>query len=172
MVMMMARWLMADGCMMAGWCAEYQQNWTWSPTRQVGRLGPHLGQARFVLTENRKKATLSIHTTLSWENGYACAAVMTEQEISDTRNRIRIKVARTTGFFTLGVCTGGSTPEPDYRGSFSAFVAWDNEMISYDVTGQLTNRYHRASTYAVAILCESARACVPHCLPSYLLPPC
>jgi hypothetical protein len=112
----------------------------------VGKLGPELGEAQFLLTDHGKNATLSVHTALGWENARACAAIMTEREITDRRNRIRIKVKRASGFFTLGVCTGRSPPQLDYRRSFAAFVAWDNEMVSYDITGQLINPYHGSST--------------------------
>ncbi len=112
----------------------------------MGKLGPELGEAQFLLTDHGKNATLSVHTALGWENAQACAAILTEREITDKRNRIRIKVKRTSGFFTLGVCTGRSPPQLDYRRSFAAFVAWDNEMVSYDITGQLINPYHGSST--------------------------
>lgn len=126
---------------------ECQQNWTWSATRQVGKLGPELGEAQFLLTDHGKNATLSVHTALGWENARACAAIMTEREITDKRNRIRIQVKRASGFFTLGVSTGRSPPQLDYRRSFVAFVAWDNEMVSYDITGQLINPYHGSKCF-------------------------
>jgi hypothetical protein len=147
--------LVTDGISWYVCTLECQQNWTWSATRQVGKLGPELGEAQFLLTDHGKNATLSVHTVLGWENARACAAIMTEREITDKRNRIRIKVKRTSGFFTLGVCTGRSPPQLDYRRSFAAFVAWDNEMVSYDITGQLINPYHGSSTTT-----RGVRACV------------
>lgn len=122
---------------------EYQQSWVWSATHQVGKIGSSLREAQFLLSENGSKATLHVNVGNDWEDGYACGAILTEREITGRRSTIRVRATKKLGFFTLGVCTGSSPPEVNYRKNFASFIEWDNMMISYDVTGKVTNRYHR-----------------------------